>query len=143
MVMVLGWGTAGDLGTIRIGREDAQTTAFMAGVYPTHLTGCFVQVTSAGQLGCDPTAPEGKEGKEGKPGTEGKEGKEGKPGTEGKEGKQGERGEQGKEGPAGKEGKEGKVSAKGLKICVQDKAGGSIKLPPCKKGYNEKEVAEL
>jgi hypothetical protein len=100
----------------------------MAGVYPTHLTGCFVQVTSAGQLGCNPAAPEGKEGKEGKPG------------VEGKEGKQGERGEQGKEGPAGKE---GKVSAKGLKICVQDKAGGSIKLPPCKKGYNEKEVAEL
>lgn len=32
---------------------------------------------------------------------------------------------------------------KGLKICVQEKAGGNIKLPPCKKNYKEKEVNEL
>lgn len=131
---------ADESSTIRVGQEGTQTMAFMAGIYPTHLTGCFVQVAPTGQLGCDPTAPEGREGK---PGAEGREGKEGRPGAEGK---QGERGEQGKEGPAGregKEGKEGKVPAKGLRICVQDKAGGSIKLPPCKKGYKEKEVAEL
>jgi Collagen triple helix repeat (20 copies) len=94
-------GVADESSAIRVGQEGAQTTAFMAGIYPTHLTGCFVQVTSTGELGCNPTAPEGKEG------NEGKEGKEGKAGAEGKEGKQGEKGEQGKEGPAGKEGKEG------------------------------------
>ena len=44
------------------------------------------------------------------------------------------------------EGKEGKVSSKGLKICVQNKEGGAIKLPKsgvCKTGWTLKEVAEL
>ena len=147
-------GVYGDSGTTRIGSEGAQTWTFVSGIYPTALTGCFVQVTPGGQLGCNknaaaegPQGKEGKEGREGKPGAEGKEGPEGKPGAEGKEGKpgaEGEPGAEGKEGPQGKEGKEGPpVSTKGLKICVQQKAGGVIKLPPCKKGFAEKTVAEL
>jgi hypothetical protein len=37
---------------------------------------------------------------------------------------------------------------KGLKICVppapkSGKTGGAITIPPCKKGYTEKEVSEL
>jgi hypothetical protein len=76
-------GVAGDSGTIRIGQEGTQTTAFMAGVYPTHLTGCFVQVTPAGRLGCNPTAPEGKQGEKGEQGKEGPAGKEGKVGPAG------------------------------------------------------------
>jgi hypothetical protein len=43
----------------------------------------------------------------------------------------------------GPHGVECERESKGLKICVQEKAGGSIKLPPCKKGYRETEVAEL
>ncbi len=80
-------GVAAEAGTTRIGTEGKQTQAFVAGIYPTHLTGCFVQVTSEGQLGCNPTAAaegkEGKEGKEGAPGKEGAEGKEGKTGATG------------------------------------------------------------
>jgi hypothetical protein len=79
-------GMAGESSTIRVGQEGTQTAAFIAGVSHTHLTGCDVQVTSAGRLGCNPMAPQGKEGKEGK---------------------QGEKGEQGKEGPVGKEGPAG------------------------------------
>ncbi len=120
---------AGEAGTTRIGAEGKQTRTFVSGIYPTALTGCFVQVTSEGELGCNKNAAA--------------EGKEGPQGKEGKEGPQGKEGKEGKAGAEGKEGKEGKVSTKGLKICVQEKAGGHIRLPPCKKGYTEKEVAEL
>lgn len=80
---------SGDTDTIRIGTEGTQNRAFVAGIDKTEVKGCTVQVTSEGQLGCNPAV------------------------------------------------------GKGLKICVQEKAGGSIKLPPCKKGYRETEVTEL
>jgi hypothetical protein len=105
-------GVTNESNTTRIGSEGKQTKTFVSGIYPTELTGCFVQVTSAGQLGCNKNAAA--EGKEGKPGPEGKEGKEGKA-----------------------------PPSKGLKICVPEKAGGNIKLPPCKKGFRETEVTEL
>lgn len=75
-------GSAGGEGTTRIGTEGKQTKAFMAGIYPTPIEGCTVQVTQEGQLGCNLTA-EGKEGKEGKEGAPGKEGPTGKEGKEG------------------------------------------------------------
>jgi len=108
-------GVAGESGTTRIGTEGAQTNTFASGIFPTHLTGCFVQVTSEGQLGCNPTAA-----------------------AEGKEGKEGKEGPKGKEGPEGKE-----VSTKHLKICWPTKPGKPIKSPPCKGAYTEKEVAEF
>jgi hypothetical protein len=90
-------GVAADKGTARIGAEGTQTRAFIAGIFPTHVVGCTVQVTSPeGQLGCNPLAAvEGKEGKEGKEGAPGKEGKEGKPGPAGPEGKEGKEGKAG------------------------------------------------
>jgi hypothetical protein len=99
-------GVEAEEGTTRIGTEGKQTKAFIAGIFPTEVSGCFVQVTKEGQLGCNPTgeAKEGKEGKQGAPGAEGKEGKEGKqgaPGAEGKEGKEGKTGATGPAGPAG------------------------------------------
>jgi Collagen triple helix repeat (20 copies) len=110
-------GAEGESGTTRIGTEAAQTRAFIAGVFPTAVVGCTVQVTSEGQLGCNSSAGgEGKEGKEGKPGApgaEGKEGKQGPPGTTGAPGKEGPPGKEGKEGPVGKEGKEGKIGPQG------------------------------
>ena len=42
--------------TTRIGTEGKQTKAFMAGIQGTALTGCTVQVTATGQLGCNPAA---------------------------------------------------------------------------------------
>jgi hypothetical protein len=87
-------GVAAEEGTTRIGTEGTQTKAFVAGIFPTEVSGCFVQVTKEGQLGCNPKG-EGKEGKEGKEGNPGKEGKEGKPGPEGKVGKEGKPGASG------------------------------------------------
>jgi Collagen triple helix repeat (20 copies) len=108
-------GAEGESGTTRIGTEANQKRAFVAGIWPTPISGlvCVVKVNAEGQLGCNPTensgppGPEGKEGKEGKPGApgaegkEGKEGKEGLPGKEGKEGKEGKTGATGPQGPAG------------------------------------------
>jgi hypothetical protein len=107
-------GVAAEGGATRIGTEGKQTQAFVAGIYPTNLAGCFVQVTPAGELGCNPTAAaEGKEGKEGAAGKEGKEGAPGKDGAEGKEGKEGAPGKDGAEGKEGKEGPPGKDGAEG------------------------------
>jgi hypothetical protein len=84
-------GTSTDAGDTRIGTEGSQTKAYVAGIAKTEVKGCTVQVTSEGQLGCNPHVE----------------------------------------------------APKGLKICVPEKAGGTIKIPPCKKGYKETEVAEL
>jgi hypothetical protein len=46
-------GVAAESGTTRIGTEGKQTRAFVAGVDKTAVTGCSVQVTSEGQLGCN------------------------------------------------------------------------------------------
>ena len=105
-------GKESDSNTTRIGTY--QTRAFMAGIYREHLTGCIVQITGDGQLGCNEAV-----------------------------GATAQTGPTGATGPTGPEGKEGKVSRKSMKICVQEKVGGNIKLPPCKKHYKEKEVAEL
>jgi hypothetical protein len=96
-------GVEAEEGTTRIGTEGKQTKAFIAGISATEVSGCFVQVTKEGQLGCNPTgeAKEGKEGKQGPAGAEGKEGKEGKEGPSGKEGKEGKSGAIGPAGPAG------------------------------------------
>jgi hypothetical protein len=102
-------GVAGESATTRIGTEKTQTKAFVAGIWPTGLTGsvCIVKVNESGQLGCNPketggpAGPEGKEGKEGKQGPAGPEGKEGKEGPQGKEGKEGKSGPIGPQGPAG------------------------------------------
>ncbi|HEV2982245.1 MAG TPA: hypothetical protein VGX51_12500, partial [Solirubrobacteraceae bacterium] len=90
-------GAEAESNTTRIGTEGKQTKAFLAGIFPTAVVGCTVQVTVEGQLGCNLLA-----------GTEGKEGPQGKEGKEGKEGPKGETGAAGKEGTPGKEGKEGK-----------------------------------
>jgi hypothetical protein len=93
-------GVAGEAGTIRIGAEGAHTRAFLAGIHPTLLEGCTVQVTAEGQLGCNPNAvKEGKQGPAGPPGPEGKEGKAGPVGAPGPEGKEGKPGPQGPAGP--------------------------------------------
>jgi len=44
-------GTANDGGTIRIGTSGQQTTAYVAGISVSHVTGLAVYVTSSGQLG--------------------------------------------------------------------------------------------
>ncbi|HEV3284591.1 MAG TPA: hypothetical protein VG010_10325 [Solirubrobacteraceae bacterium] len=110
-------GVESESGTIRIGTELTHTKAFVAGIFPTAVVGCTVQVTAEGQLGCNLLAgAEGKEGKEGVPGGEGKEGKEGAPGKEGtpgSEGKEGTPGKEGKEGKEGAPGKEGKAGTTG------------------------------
>ncbi len=65
-------GESSDSGTIRIGTEGPQTSAFIAGIFPTHLSGCFVQVQSSGKLGCNPTAAaEGEKGEKGEKGERG------------------------------------------------------------------------
>ena len=46
-------GVRSDSGVTRIGTEGTQTEAFVAGVADTAVKGCSVQVTSAGQLGCN------------------------------------------------------------------------------------------
>jgi trimeric autotransporter adhesin len=46
-------GVAAESGTTRIGTEGTQTRAFVAGVHNSNVTGCSVQVTSEGQLGCN------------------------------------------------------------------------------------------
>lgn len=46
-------GVATDEKTTRIGAEGDQTKAFVAGVQNSNVSGCSVQVTSAGQLGCN------------------------------------------------------------------------------------------
>ena len=135
-------GVAAESDTTRIGTEGLQLSAFMAGIFNTHSTGCFVQVTSEGQLVCNPGAavegPQGKEGKEGNAGATGSTGPQGETGATGPTGSQGSTGTTGATGPTGPP-----VSTKHLKICVQEKAGGNVKLPPCKKGYKEREVAEF
>jgi Collagen triple helix repeat (20 copies) len=147
-------GVASDSGTTRIGTEGTQLRAFMAGIFATHSTGCFVQVTSEGQLVCNPSAAaEGKEGKTGATGPTGPQGNTGTTGEAGATGPQGNSGNTGATGPAGPQGNAGttgatgptgpEVSTKRLKICVQEKPGGNIKLPPCKTHYKEKEVAEF
>lgn len=45
------YGVATDNGTIRIGNQGQQTTAYIAGIYGTPLTGAQVVVSSSGQLG--------------------------------------------------------------------------------------------
>ena len=90
-----------------------------------------------------PAGQAGKEGTAGKDGVAGKEGVPGREGTAGKEGLPGKEGKEGKQGPEGKEGREGKVSTKSLTICVSQKAGKPITAPPCKKNFQEIEVAEL
>jgi hypothetical protein len=83
-------GVRNDEGAIRIGTEGKQTKAFVAGVYPTHVVGCTVQVTSEGQLGCNPvsgaTGATGPTGSTGPTGAEGKEGKAGATGATGSAG---------------------------------------------------------
>jgi hypothetical protein len=65
-------GEATDSGTIRIGTEKTQTKAFVAGIANTSLRGCFVQVTSEGQLGCnEKAAVEGATGPQGPAGATG------------------------------------------------------------------------
>ena len=102
---------------------------------------------SAGATG--PTGPTGATGATGPAGPMGVTGETGPTGATGPTGPAGVSGATGPigptgaTGPTGPEGREGKVATKGLKICVQEKAGGAIKLPPCKKAYKEKEVAEL
>lgn len=49
-------GVNDDIDTTRIGTEGTQTRAFLAGVYPDELSGCTVQVTSEGELGCNAAA---------------------------------------------------------------------------------------
>src|SRR5262249_7367544 len=44
-------GTANDVGTIRIGTSSQQSTAYLAGVSSSHVTGAAVYVTPTGQLG--------------------------------------------------------------------------------------------
>jgi hypothetical protein len=46
-------GVAGESGTIRIGDKFKQTKVFVAGVQTSNVSGCSVQVTSEGQLGCN------------------------------------------------------------------------------------------
>lgn len=46
-------GDSADTGTTRIGTEGTQTKTFVAGVDKTDVTGCSVQVTSEGRLGCN------------------------------------------------------------------------------------------
>jgi hypothetical protein len=49
-------GAAAEEGTTRIGTEGNQTRAYIAGIHSTSISGCTVQVTEEGQLGCNPTA---------------------------------------------------------------------------------------
>ena len=49
-------GVGSDEGTTRIGTEGKQTKAYMAGIHSTSVSGCTVQVTTEGQLGCNPAA---------------------------------------------------------------------------------------
>jgi hypothetical protein len=99
------FGVAGESATTRVGVEGNQTKAFMAGIWPTHVEGCTVQVTSVGQLGCNPaagaTGATGRDGPTGPEGPPGAPGPEGKPGPEGPEGKPGLKGSTGATGPAG------------------------------------------
>lgn len=92
-------GVAGEQGTIRIGTEGNQTSAYMAGIWPTPLSGsvCDVKVNSSGQLGCNP----GESGESGPTGPAGPEGKEGKTGATGPAGPEGKAGQTGATGPAG------------------------------------------
>jgi hypothetical protein len=46
-------GVAAEEATTRIGTEGKQTKTFVAGVHNSNLSGCSVQVTSGGQLGCN------------------------------------------------------------------------------------------
>ena len=101
-------GVAAEGGTTRIGTEGLQAKAFLAGVYPTFVTGCFVQVDSSGQLGCDPNAN----------GPTGATGATGPTGPTGSTGPVGEKGEQGATGPAGPEGKPGSVGTAGSSATV-------------------------
>lgn len=104
-------GSGSEDGTTRIGTEGKQSRAFVAGIFPTQLTGCFVQVTSEGQLGCNPTAAaEGKEGKEGK---EGQVGATGANGTNGATGATGANGAPGAAGPVGATGATGATGPAG------------------------------
>jgi hypothetical protein len=80
-------GVAGEEGTTRVGTEGKQTRAFMAGIYPTPVAGCTVQVTSEGELGCNSAA--------------GASGATGPTGPTGPSGPAGEKGEKGATGPAG------------------------------------------
>jgi hypothetical protein len=84
-------GVAADARTTRIGTEGAQTKAFMAGVYPTLISGCTVQVNIEGQLGCNPAAG----------GATGATGAAGATGATGPTGAKGEIGGTGATGPAG------------------------------------------
>ena len=73
-------GEAGESETTRIGTEGKQTKAFVAGVQ-TPVEGCTVQVTTAGQLGCNSAA--GATGATGPIGATGPTGPEGKVGSTG------------------------------------------------------------
>jgi hypothetical protein len=97
-------GVAGEEGTIRIGTEAGgptgptgvgiQARAFMAGIYPTHVSGCTVQVTVEAQLGCNPAAG-------GPTGQTGATGPTGPTGLAGPTGAEGRTGATGATGPAG------------------------------------------
>jgi hypothetical protein len=77
---------AGDNETIRIGSEGFETRAFMAGIHSTPISGCTVQVTEAGQLGCNPAAG-GATGPTGATGATGETGATGATGATGPAGK--------------------------------------------------------
>src|SRR5271166_5274291 len=46
-------GASADAGTTRVGTEGTQTRAFVAGVQNSNVSGCSVQITPEGQLGCN------------------------------------------------------------------------------------------
>jgi hypothetical protein len=114
-------GVAAEQGTTRIGTENEQTKTFVSGIFPTNLTGCFVQVTEEGQLGCNPTAaaqgPKGEKGEKGATGATGAEGPKGATGATGSpgaEGAKGATGATGATGPAGNAGVATYVSTKAV-----------------------------
>jgi hypothetical protein len=119
-------GVEAEEGTTRIGTEGKQSKAFMAGIANTSLTGCFVQVTSEGQLGCNsaaggagavgptgPTGPTGPAGSAGATGPTGPQGPTGPAGATGPTGPQGVSGSIGPTGPKGPTGEKGPTGTHG------------------------------
>jgi len=110
-------GSTNESETTRIGTEGEQTRAFVAGVFTSEISGCFVQVTSEGQLGCNANAAvEGKEGKAGPRGATGATGPTGATGSTGADGKPGAigmTGATGATGPTGANGATGSTGATG------------------------------
>ncbi len=98
-IIISNEGVGTDEGTIRIGTEGKQTRAFLAGIQSTSISGCTVQVTVEGQLGCNPAA--GATGATGATGAKGATGATGKEGAKGATGATGATGSTGASGPAG------------------------------------------